>query len=77
MCIVSPGAIFIESAIPIESARALSAAAAALRLSAFLHAPAAMTTSAMTNAMRFMLSPVEGSEGTAKRTWGTYPVKQR
>ena len=56
-CVVSAGAIFIESAILIESARVLSAAA--LLFCAFLHAPAAMTTRATANAMRFMLAPVE------------------
>jgi hypothetical protein len=66
MWVVSPGAIFIESAILIESARVLSAA---LLFCAFLHAPAAMTTTATAKAMRFMLAPVEVRVGkTAKRT---------
>ena len=77
-CIVSV-AIFIESAILIESAiRALSAAV--WLCPAFLHAPAAMTTIATANAMRFMLSPVRGpggTGGTAKRTYGARTVKQR
>ena len=66
MCVVSAGAIFIESAIFIDEL-----SAAALLFWAFLHAPAAMTTTATANAMRFMLAPVEVRGGvvtTAKRT---------
>jgi hypothetical protein len=64
MCVVSPGAIFIESAI------IFVLSAAVLLFWAFLHAPAAMTTTATANAMRFMLAPVEvrGLVTTAKRT---------
>jgi len=54
-CVVSPGAIFIESAIIFDE----SAGGVVLLCSAFLHAPAAMTTTATANAMRFMLAPVE------------------
>jgi len=54
MCVVSAGAIFIESAILIDEV-----SAAALLFCAFLHAPAAMTTTATANAMRFMRAPVE------------------
>src|ERR1044072_6129837 len=62
----SGAALFIESAIMcVVSARVLSAAL----FCAFLHAPAAMTTSATANAMRFMRAPVEVRVGkTAKRT---------
>src|SRR6266576_1229060 len=63
MCVVSPGAIFIESAIRVV----VSAAMPALLFCAFLQAPAAMTTTATANAMRFMLSPVKGPVGRKRR----------
>ena len=53
---MSAGAIiFIESAILVVSARVVLA----LLFCAFEHAPAAMTTTATANAIRFMLAPVE------------------
>jgi hypothetical protein len=73
-CIVSV-VIFMESAILIESA--MRVVSVVLLCAAFLHAPAAMTTSATTSAIRFMRSPVEVTWGTAKRTQRTHTVKHR
>src|SRR5438105_9208433 len=61
-CVVSV-VIFIESDIRVVVSVVMRVVSEVVFCCAFVHAPAAMTTSATTNAMRFMRAPVEGPGG--------------
>src|SRR5207248_9837352 len=55
--------IFIESDIRVVVSVVVRVVSEVVFCCAFVHAPAAMTNSATTNAMRFMRAPVEGPGG--------------